>query len=187
MTAFDVNREQIGAGAAAGQTVLQSLAVCESISLEAIEDPELRSGAVQQARRLRGRATEALEASVRTYARAREELAAASAAGGAAGSGRDAALRAALIDAADSLMALADVAADVALLSAGLADVVEASRRVDAAGTAELALGAARCVRHLLEVNLALPRRDERRDVANGLVAVAEEAVTAARRALEEG
>jgi hypothetical protein len=186
MTAFDVSREQIGAGAAAGQTVLQSLAVCESISLEAIEDPELQSGALQQARRLRGRANEALAASVRTYARARDELAAASLVG-TAGSGRDAALRAALIDAADSLMALADVAADVALLSAGLADVVEASRRVDAAGTAELALGAARCLRHLLEVNLALPRRDERRDVANGLVAVAEQAVAAARRALEDG
>lgn len=186
MTASDSRGGPAGAGAAAGQTLLDSLAVCESISLQAIEDAELRSGAVLQVRRLRGRATEALEASVRTYARAREELEAASLAG-AGGGGRDATLRAALVDAADSLMALADVAADIALLSAGLADVVEASRRVDAAGTAELALGAARCVRHLLEVNLALPRRDERRDVATGLVAVAEEAAAAARRALEEG
>lgn len=187
MTAPDVSRELIGAGAAAGQTVLQSLAVCESISLRAIEDPELQSGAVQQTRRLQGRATEALEASVRTYGRAKQELDAAASSAGAAGSGRDATLRAALIDAADSLMALADVAADAAVLSAALADVVEASRRVDAAGTAELALGAARCLRHLLEVNLALPRRDERRDVANGLVALAEEAAATARRALEEG
>jgi hypothetical protein len=186
MTASDASPGPAGAGAAAGRTLLESLAVCESIALQAIEDPELRSGAVLQARRLLERATEALDGSVRAYARAREELDAATLAH-AAGSGRDAMLRGALIDAADGLMALADVAADTALLSAGLADVVEASRRVDAAGTAELALGAVRCVRHLLEVNLALPRRDERRDVANGLVAVAEQAAASARRALEEG
>jgi hypothetical protein len=185
MTASDTSRGPAGAGAAAGQTLLDSLAVCELISLEAIEDPELRSGVVLQVRRLRGRATDALEASVRAYARAREELDVASRAD-ARESGRDAALRAALIDAADRLMVLAEIAADTALLSAGLADVVEPSRRPDAAGMAELALGAARCVRHLLEVNLALPRRDERRDVTAGLVAVAEEAAAAARRALEQ-
>jgi hypothetical protein len=186
MTASDSSPGPSGAGAAAGRTLLDSLAVCESISLEAIDDPELRSGAVLQARRLLGRATKGLESSVRAYGRAREELDAAILPH-AAGSGRDATLRAALIDAADSLMALADVAADTALLSAGLADVVEASRRVDAVGTAELALGAARCLRHLVEVNLALPSRDQRRDVADGLVAVAENAAVSARRALEEG
>jgi hypothetical protein len=186
MTASDITPGPAGAGAAAGRTLLESLAVCESISLQAIDDPELRSGVVLEARRLLGRATEALDRSVRAYARATEELDAATHAH-AAGSGRDATLRAALIDAADSLLALVDIAADTALLSAGLADVVEASRRVDAAGTVELALGAARCLRHLLEVNLALPRRDERRDVANGLVAVAEQAAASARRALEEG
>src|SRR5579875_3377076 len=186
MTAPDLSRSPAGAGEAAGRVLLQSLAVCELLSLEAIEDPELRSGVVQQVRTLLRRAGDALEASVRAYLRARAELELAAQAD-AGGSGRDATLRASLSEAADRLVALAEVAADTALLSAGLADVVEPSRRPDAAGMAELALGAGRCVRHLLEVNLALPRRDERRDVTAGLIAVAEQAAASARRALEAG
>jgi hypothetical protein len=184
MTTPDISKGPDGAGEAAGRTLLDALAVCELISLEAIEDPELQSGVVLQVRRLRERTADALEASVRAYKHAREQLEVASHPDAAA-SGRDAALRAALIDAADRLMALADIAADTALLSAGLADVVQPSRRPDAAGMAELSLGAARCLRHLLEVNLALPRRDERRDIAAGLVTLAEQAATAARATLE--
>jgi len=190
MTAFDVSREQIGAGAAAGQTVLQSLAVCESISLRAIEDPAQRSGAVLQTRRLQGRASEALGASLLAYTRALEELELArgdTSAASARVTGRDASLRRALMDAVDSLIALAAVAADAAVLAAGLTEVVDPSRRADAAGTTELALGAVRCVRHLLEVNLALTRGDTRRNDVAALVSVAEQAAVEARRTLAEG
>jgi hypothetical protein len=190
MTVSDASWEPDGAGVAAGQTVLLALAVCESIALTAIEDPARRSGAVLQTRRLRGRASEALDASSRAYARAREELDVTlieTAGSSVRATGRDATLRRALMDAADSLIAVAAAAADAAVLAAGLTEVVEPSRRPDAAGTAELALGAARCVRHLVEVNLALTRGDERRNHAAELVSVAEQAAAAARQTLERG
>jgi hypothetical protein len=91
------------------------------------------------------------------------------------------------VDAADSLIALAAAAADTAVLAAALADVVEPSRRPDAAGCAELALGAARGVGHLVEVNLALTRGDDRRDRTAELIRVTEQAAAAARRTLEDG
>jgi hypothetical protein len=190
MTAPDASWEPDGAGVAAGQTVLLSLAVCESIALEAIQDPMQRSGAVLQTRRLKGRASEALEISARAYARARAELDITLLEG--AGSnpratGRDATLRRALVDAADSLIALAAAAADTAVLAAALTETVEPSRRPDAAGCAELTLGAVRCVRHLVEVNLALTRGDDRRIRTVELISVAEQAATAARRTLEDG
>jgi hypothetical protein len=190
MTASDSSWEADGAGAAAGQTVLVSLAVCESIALQAIEDPAQRSGAVLQTRRLRARTSEALDASSRTYARARAELEVTlveRAGSSTRATGRDATLRRALVDALDSLIALAAAAADAAVLAAGLAEAVEPSRRPDAAGCAELALGAARCLRHLVEVNLALTRGDDRRDRTVDLISVAEQAAVAARRRLEDG
>jgi hypothetical protein len=186
----DYSWEPDGAGAAAGQTVLLALAVCESIALKAIDDPVQRSGAVLQTRRLRARASEALDASSHAYAHARAELDVTlirTAGSNTRATGRDATLRRALMDAADSLLAVAAAAADAAVLAAGLTEVVEPSRRPDAAGTADLALGAARCVRHLVEVNLALTRGDERRNHAAELVSVAEQAAAAARRTLEEG
>lgn len=178
-----------GAGLAAGQTVLLSLAVCEAIALDAIADPIHRSGAVLQARRLRGRSHEALDLSTQAYARAREqlELAAAVAVGEVSHvTGRDATLRRALIDAADGLIAVAEVAVDAVVLAAGLAESVEPSRRPDAAGMAELSLGVTRCVRHLVEVNLALKRVDERRDHVAALVASAEHAAAVVRSAIAE-
>lgn len=191
MTAPDASWEPDGAGVAAGQTVLLSLAVCESIALEAIQDPMQRSGGVLQARRLKGRASEALEVSALAYARARAELdiTLIEGAGGSntRATGRDATLRRALVDAADSLIALASAAADTAVLAAELAEAVEPSRRPDAAGCAELALGAARCVRHLVEVNLALTRGDDRRNRTAELISVAEQAATAAHRTLDDG
>ncbi len=190
MTAPDSSWEPDGAGVAAGQTVVLSLAVCESIALEAIEDQAQRSGAVLQARRLRERTTEALDVSSRAYARARAELDITlieTAGSSTRATGRDATLRRALVDAADSLIALAAAAADTAVLAAELAKAVEPSRRPDAAGCAELALGAARGLGHLVEVNLALTRGDERRDRTAELISVAEHAAAAARRTLEDG
>lgn len=190
-----------GGGAAAGQVVLLSLAVCEAIALQAIADPAQRSGAVLQARRLRARAGEALAESSRAYLRARAELeltagggyvsTARELAGGGDVSngrttGRDATLRRSLIDAADSLIALAEAAADASVLASGLVSAVEPSRRPDVAGAAELALGAARGLRHLVEVNLAVSRGDRRRKQVVDLITAAEQAAAAARCALEQ-
>ena len=189
MNALESSGHPGAAGVAAGQTVLLSLSVCEAIALDAIGDPVQQSGAVLQARRLRARSEEALEVSTRAYTHAREqlELAAVGATQGAgAVTGRDGALRRALIDAADGLIALAEVAADAVVLAAGLVEAVEPSRRPDAAGMAELSLGVARCVQHLVEVNLALKRVDERRHHVAGLVATAEHAAAAARTAVAE-
>jgi hypothetical protein len=187
MTTSDLSRQPGGAGVAAGGALLRSLEVCEAIALEAITDPSLRSGAVLQARRLRARAEQALEISARTYGRAREQLELTAGAHGVAHeTGRDATLRRALIDAADGLIALAAAAADAAALAAALTEAVEPSRRPDAAGMAELSLGAARCLDHLVQVNLALKRVDERRDHVAGLVMAAEQAAVAARAAVLE-
>ena len=186
MTTSDLSRQPGGAGVAAGAALLRSLEVCEAIALEAITDPSQRSGAVLQARRLRARAEQALEISARTYGRAREQLELTAGAHGVAHeTGRDATLRRALIDAADGLIALA-AAADAAALAAALTEAVEPSRRPDAAGMAELSLGAARCLNHLVQVNLALKRVDERREHVAGLVMAAEQAAVAARAAVLE-
>ncbi|HWE58666.1 MAG TPA: hypothetical protein VG228_03140 [Solirubrobacteraceae bacterium] len=189
MTTSDLSRQPVGAGVAAGGALCRSLEVCEAIALEAIADPSLRSGAVLQARRLRARAEEALEISAHTYGRARQQLeltAGAGAHGAAHETGRDATLRRALIDAADGLIALAAAAADAAALAAALTEAVEPSRRPDAAGMAELSLGVARCLDHLVQANLALKRVDERRDRVAGLVMAAEQAAVAARAAVVE-
>ena len=189
MSALESTRHTGAAGVAAGQTVLLALAVCEAIALDAIGDPVQRSGVALQARRLRARSEDALELSTVAYAHAREqlELAAVGARqGGDAATGRDAALRRALIDAADSLIALAEAAADAVVLAAELMQIAEPSRRPDAAGMAELSLGVARCVQHLVEVNLALKRGDERRAHVSELVAAAERVAAAARMGIGE-
>jgi hypothetical protein len=188
MTASEPSQESSGAGAAAGQVVLLTIAVCETIALQAIADPVQHSGSVLQARRLRDRALDALADSSRAYQRARAGLELA-ATGGAetAGptTGRDATLRRSLIDAADSLVALIEAAADASVLASALAAEVEPSRRPDATGAAELALGAARGLRHLVDVNLAVSRGDARREHVAVLINVAEQAAVAARASLE--
>ncbi len=187
MAVSELNTGADGAGVAAGRTVLLSLAVCESLALEAIGNSPQRNGAVLQTRRLRARASEALEASSHTYRRARQQLDIALSRTAPHVTGRDATLHRALNDALESLIALAVVGADTAVLAAGLAELVEPSRRPDAAGTAELALGAVRCVRHLVDVNLALGLGDLRRREIAELETAAEQAATTARRVLAAG
>jgi hypothetical protein len=187
MTASELITQADGAGVAAGQTVLTALTVCESLALHAIGDPVQRNGAVLQTRRLRARAGEALEASANAYVRARRELDVSLDETNAPGTGRDAALHRALTDALDGLIALAEAGVDAALMAAGLAELVEPGRRPDAAGVAELAVGAVRCVRHLIEVNLALTRADPRRQQIAELASAAEQAAVTARQVLTQG
>ena len=94
---------------------------------------------------------------------------------------RDQDLGNALAEAADVPRALADAAADVALLAADAAERADGAARADAAAAAPLAAGAAQAAAKLVGVNLAAGPGDERVSAAEG---AAEAAVDAARRAL---
>ena len=185
MTTPEARGDPIGAAAAAAQTLLVSLAVCEAVASDALEDPVQGSGAVLQARRLRGRTQAAVSDNSRHYLRAQAQLEIA-ATGQSHTTGRDATLRAALVDTADSLIALVTAASDTAVLAAELAVSAVPSRRPDAVGATELALGATRCLRHLVDVNLAVRSGDERSEQAAQLAAFAEQAGGAALASIEQ-
>jgi formiminotetrahydrofolate cyclodeaminase len=94
---------------------------------------------------------------------------------------RDAGLGRALARAADVPLAIAETAADVALLAAEAAERADGAARADASAGASLAAGAARAAARLVEVNLATVAEDERVVRANRAAEAAEDA---ARRAL---
>jgi methenyltetrahydrofolate cyclohydrolase len=75
---------------------------------------------------------------------------------------RDSGLGRALTKAADVPLAIAETAADVALLAAEAAERGDGSARADASAAAFLAAGAARAAARLVEVNLASVAEDER-------------------------
>ena len=91
-------------------------------------------------------------------------------------------LRAALVAAADALLAITATAADCAALAAEIAAHCEPELRADAAGAAELAAAAAGVAASLVEINLALTPGDPRRVRARALVQTAE---SESRRARE--
>ena len=92
----------------------------------------------------------------------------------------DAGLPRALAAAADVPLALAETAADVALLAAEAAECADGGSRADAAAAAALAAGAARAAAKLVAVNLATTAGDERLAAAERAVETAEDAATAA-------
>jgi formiminotetrahydrofolate cyclodeaminase len=94
---------------------------------------------------------------------------------------RDAGLARALARAAEAPLAIAEAAADVALLAAEGAECADGSARADAAAAACLASGAATAARRLVQVNLATIGEDERLTRAER---AAEAAADAAKRAL---
>jgi formiminotetrahydrofolate cyclodeaminase len=94
---------------------------------------------------------------------------------------RDAGLAKALARAAEAPLAIAEAAADAALLAAEGAERADGSARADAAAAACLASGAATAARRLVEANLAAVGEDERVGRAGR---AAEDAADAARRAL---
>ena len=94
---------------------------------------------------------------------------------------RDTGLARALARAAEAPLAIAEAAADAALLAAEGAERADGSARADSAAAACLASGAATAARRLVQVNLATIGEDDRLTRADR---AAEAAADAARRAL---
>jgi formiminotetrahydrofolate cyclodeaminase len=94
---------------------------------------------------------------------------------------RDEGLAGALAAAADAPLALAEAAADVALLAADATERADGAARADAAAAAALAAGAARAAAKLVAINLSTQPGDERVAAAGRAVDAAHDA---ARQAL---
>jgi formiminotetrahydrofolate cyclodeaminase len=94
---------------------------------------------------------------------------------------RDESLAGALASAADAPLALAEAAADVALLAADATERADGASRADAAAAAALAAGAARAAAKLVAINLSTQPGDERIAAAGRAVEAADDA---ARQAL---
>ena len=94
---------------------------------------------------------------------------------------REPGLGGALATAADVPLALAEAAADVALLAADATERADGAARADAAAAAALAAGAARAAAKLVAINLSTQPGDERIAAAERAVDTADDA---ARQAL---
>jgi formiminotetrahydrofolate cyclodeaminase len=160
-----------GAGVVAAGVAGLAAGLCESLARGSLPSWDDSRGVAIQAATLRTRATEAGAGNARAYAAAREALRELAQPGG---TGRDANLRAALIAAADTLLVIADTAADCTALAAEIAGRCEPAERPDAAAAAELAAAATHAAAALIEINLALLPGDERRQRAAAIVAVAD-------------
>lgn len=160
-----------GAGVVAAGVVELAAGLCESIArVSGLDQVDVR-GVAMQAIALRERSAFLRAANGRAYAVARAELERTPAPGE---TGRDAALRAALVAAANTVAGIAAVAADCAGVAAEVARLCDPALRTDAAGAAELAGAAARTAASLTNVNLALLPSDARRArVAEALSAAA--------------
>lgn len=97
---------------------------------------------------------------------------------------RDSGLAKALDRAAEVPLAIAETAADVAIVAFEAATFADGAARADASAAAALAAGAARAAVRLIEVNLATGAEDERLSRAER---AAEEAADASRRASAAG
>jgi formiminotetrahydrofolate cyclodeaminase len=168
-----------GGGVVAAGVVGLAAGLCESLARGSLESWEDSRGVAVQAATLRTRAIEAGAGNARAYTAAREALRELARPGG---TGRDANLRAALIAAADTLLAVAATAADCTTLAAEIAGRCQPAERPDAAAAAELAAAATQAAAALIEINLALLPGDERRERARTIVAAADSARERARR-----
>lgn len=169
-----------GAGVVAGGVVALAAGLCEAVARASLEFwPDARGVAVQGAQ-LRRRAIAAAAENAAAYAAARAALET-----GPAGTGRDAALRAALVRAAEAPLSIATVAADCAALAASIAHGCEAGLRADAAAAAELAAATAQAAAGLVDINLALLPGDERRQRARDAAEAANVQRARARAAID--
>lgn len=173
-----------GAGVVAAGVAGLAAGLCESLARSSLRSWDESAGVAIQAATLRTRAIEAGSGNARAYAAAREALQALAQPGG---TGRDANLRAALIAAADTLLAIAATAADCAALAAEIAGRCDPAERPDAAAAAELAAAAAHGAAALIDINLALLPGAERRQRAIAIVAAADRGRERARRAASPG
>ncbi len=173
-----------GAGVVAAGVASLAAGLCESLARGALESWSESRGAAIQAATLRARAVDAGAGNALAYEAARQALRELAHPGA---TGRDANLRAALVGAADTLLAIADTAADCTALAAEIAGRCEPAERADAASAAELAAAAAHAAAALVEVNLALLPADERRQRARSIVAAADSERRRARQQTGEG
>jgi formiminotetrahydrofolate cyclodeaminase len=170
----------LGCGAVAAIVVGLAAALCESLARASVDSWADARGVVVQAGELRRRADAAATDNARAYALARERLRPAQTS---VATGRDAMLRAALLETVDTLLLIGRAAADCAGLAAVIVGEVIADLRPDAAGAAELASGAAATVWGLVSVNLALTASDPARGSATAMLSAARESAASARRA----
>lgn len=154
--------------------------LCEAVARASLESWSDARGAAVQCAHLRRRADAAAAENAAAYGAARASLDA-----GRAGTGRDAALRAALVRAAEAPLSIATIAADCTMLAASIAHGCQAGLRGDAAAAAELAAATAQAAAGLVEINLALLPGDERRQRARDAAEAANLHRARARAALD--
>jgi formiminotetrahydrofolate cyclodeaminase len=171
-----------GAGVVAAGVLELASALTESIARASLDSWTEARGAAIQAATLRARAHQAGIANARAYAAARAALARQPQQGV---TGRDAALLAALVAAADTLLAIATTGADVAGLAAEVAARCEPALRADAAACTELAVSAVRSAATLVDINLALLPGDQRREQVRSIATAAESARSRALASVE--
>ncbi|MFL5966947.1 MAG: cyclodeaminase/cyclohydrolase family protein [Gaiellaceae bacterium] len=162
-------------GSAAAMTAATAAAV---IALTARATQAGGGGIAAQALALRGRLVGLAEWNAEVYAVSVAALADAS---GGGDERRDFELRTVLDRAAEVPLAIAEAAADVALLAAAAAPIVTPAVEPDALAAAALAAGAAAAAARLVEVNLGAAPGDERTRRAR---AAASRAAEAARGSL---
>jgi formiminotetrahydrofolate cyclodeaminase len=167
-----------GAGIVAAGVVGLAAGLSESIARASLDSWDQAPGAAVQALTLRRRAEAAGRDDAQAYAGARTALGRRATS---TGTGRDAALRAVLVAAADALLSIAATASDCAALAGEIAAHCQPELRADAAGAAALAAAAAGVAASLVEINLALAPGDARRATARELARAAEFSRTAAR------
>jgi methenyltetrahydrofolate cyclohydrolase len=173
-----------GAGIVAAGVAGLTAGLNESIARASLGSWDQARGAAVQALTLRRRAEAAGRDNAQAYAAARTALGQRAIA---TGTGRDAALRAVLVDAADALLSIAATASDCAALAGEIAAHCEPELRADAAGAAALAASAAGVAASLVEINLALTPGDARRAKARELAQGAEASRVGAREHADAG
>jgi formiminotetrahydrofolate cyclodeaminase len=173
-----------GAGVLAAGVAELAAGLCESVARDSLDHWSEGAGAAMQAATLRSRSGAAAAANAHAYTVARAALAQEPGHGIA---GRDAALRAVLVRAADTLLMIGAAGADCAALAAEIAARCRPGLRADAAAAAELAVAVVRSAAALLDINLALLPGDERRERASEMIASAEASRTLARAAVGAG
>ena len=161
----------LGAGGLAANVVAHGATMIAILARDAGN-----GAAAAQAGRIRARAGVLATTNDIAFAAAMRHLDAA-----ARGDGDGIWLALALGDAAGVLRVIAETAADLALLAADLASLVDGSRRVDCIGISQLAAAAASCAALLVRENLVVGEGDGR------LAAAIEAANEAARAAASDG
>jgi methenyltetrahydrofolate cyclohydrolase len=169
---------EVGTGAGASAALALGLAAEVATRAARASTWSGAGGAAAQAALLRARAVRLASANATAFERARTLLDAPEMVPERA---RDWTLGRALEHAADVPLAIAECAADVALLAAETAQHADGVGRTDAAAAATLADGIARAMEQLVQANLAVSADDDRAADARAAAARAARAAASAR------